>query len=152
MYYDFFSRPKLIEDKHNITIINENSGEIIETDQDQGIIQIRTRPNIPVNLKLKVFNASSLESQDYGTMENGKSFKTGVILTSIMTLTNNSGFKLTDDYGMYKPSAEREERVRAGIRISHQKSYGFNIKCFRYTMLKFCNFSDNSYFTWNQFL
>jgi len=124
-------RPKLIEDKHNITIINENSGEIIETDQDQGIIQIRTRPNIPVNLKLKVFNASSLESQDYGTMENGKSFKTGVILTSIMTLTNNPGFKLTDDYEMYKPSAEREERVRAGIRISHQKSYGFNIKCFR---------------------
>ena len=70
----------------------------------------------------------------------------------IMTLTNNPGFKLTDDYEMYKPSAEREERVRAGIRISHQKSYGFNIKCFRYTVLKFCNFSDNSYFTWKQFL
>ena len=82
-----------------------------------------------MNLKLKVFNTSSLESQDYGTMENGKSFKTGVILTSIMTLTNNPGFKLTDDYEMYKPSGEREERVRAGIRISHQKSYKFNIKC-----------------------
>ena len=131
--FSIFFRQKLIEDKHNITITYENSGEkIIETNQDQGIILIRTRPNMPINLKLKVFNSASLEAQDYGTDLNGKSFKTGVILTSIMTLTNNPGFLLTDEYEMNKPSSERQERVRAGIRISHQKSYRFNIKCFRY--------------------
>ena len=38
-------------------------------------------------------------------------------------------FKITDEYGLYKPKEDRDARVKAGIRIAHQKNYPFSVKC-----------------------
>ena len=143
-----------------MTIENDkSSNEISEYDQEQGIIKVRTRPNIPVNLKLRVFNGASEAAQQYIEVdETKKKRKLGIILTSVMTMTNHSGFKvwtiqfhekklllllffswnkknvifffkITDEYGLYKPKEDRDARVKAGIRIAHQKNYPFSVKC-----------------------
>ena len=90
------SRQNLIEDKCEVTIENDkSSNEISEYDQEQGIIKVRTRPNIPVNLKLRVFNGASEAAQQYIEVdETKKKRKLGIILTSVMTMTNHSGFKV----------------------------------------------------------
>ena len=89
------SRQNLIEDKCEVTIENDkSSNEISEYDQDQGIIKVRTRPNIPVNLKLRVFNGASEAAQQYIEIDETKKRKLGIILTSVMTMTNHSGFKV----------------------------------------------------------
>ena len=89
------SRQNLIEDKCEVTIENDkSSNEISEYDQDQGIIKVRTRPNIPVNLKLRVFNGASEAAQQYIEIDETKKRKLGIILTSVMTMTNHSAFKV----------------------------------------------------------
>ena len=46
-----------------------------------------------------------------------------------LLLTFFKNFKITDEYGLYKPKEERDSRVKAGIRIAHQKNYPFSVKC-----------------------
>ena len=77
---------------------------------------------IPKSISQKK-NFFGIFSQEEIKMFHGKKVKYYLLLTFF------KNFKITDEYGLYKPKEERDSRVKAGIRIAHQKNYPFSVKC-----------------------
>ena len=119
----------LVRDKNDMTLEIVEKNNFIEEEKETGIIRLQARPSIPNVLKLKICNNASEEDQEYSTNSDGTRQKLGVVISSITTLTNDSGFLLKDEYGVTNAREKRGEKVKGGIRMANGKSYTFELKC-----------------------
>ena len=118
----------LVKDKNNLTLEILERTNFIETEAETGIIKMQARPCIPNILKLKICNNAPIEDQEYDTIlesdGSSRQQKLGVIITSITTLTEDEGFKFSDEHGLTKPLDKRDPKLKGNSRFNTE-----NILC-----------------------
>ena len=107
----------MIKDKKDMTINIDGPKDLIEYEILTGTIRVRSRPGIPVILKLNVKNNSPITDQKFtGEIDANNEInktKIGNIARYISTLVDSTTFQVSDQWGLCKLAEDRVTRVRS---------------------------------------